>query len=335
MLLLEVVWIGLGFVLLVGGGEALVRGAASLATIMGVSTLLIGVTVVAFGTSAPELAVNILAAIDGQGSISFGNIIGSNIANIGLILGITALVRPVDVHRSMITREIPFMLVATLLIAVLASDALLGGMAPNQYSRLDGSLMFGLFVIFFVITLRVALSQRKGRKHKDPFIQDVLEEQKGEKPLPWFLATIVTLGGLVGVIYGGKLVVDASVAIAEAMSISKTVIGLTIVAIGTSLPELATCVMAVRRGHTDLAMGNIVGSNIWNILLVLPVTVIVSPFQIPEDGLIDLGVMALLSAVTLPLALHQKRITRLEGAFLLAGYLSYISWRTATAVLAA
>ena len=143
------------------------------------------------------------------------------------------------------------------------------------------------------------------------------------------------MAGLASVVYGGKLVVDSAVIIAESMNISKTVIGLTIVAVGTSLPELATCVMAVRRGHTDLAMGNIVGSNIWNILLVLPVTVLASPFDIPEDGLIDLGVMAVLSAYTLPLALRDKRITKWEGATLLCAYSAYIAWRTINAVMVA
>jgi cation:H+ antiporter len=330
MIAVELLWIALGFVLLVGGGEALVRGAASIASIFGVSTLIIGVTVVAFGTSAPELAVNILAAIDGEGDISFGNIIGSNISNIGLILGLTALIRAVDVHPSIITREIPFMLVATLLMVVLAADQVLGGTGDNAFSRIDGALMAGLFVVFFVVTWRVAMGER--RISKDPFIKEAVEEQSEEKPLAVGPAILCTVAGLVAVVIGGKFVVDSAVAVAEALNVSKAVIGLTIVAIGTSLPELATCIMAVRRGHTDLAMGNIVGSNIWNILLVLPVTVLVQPFKVPVGGLIDLGVMALITAALLPLALSKRSITRTEGGVLLLAYLSYMTWRTMTAL---
>lgn len=322
-----------GFALLIAGGETLVRGAVGLAKAMGVSTLIIGLTVVAFGTSAPELAVNVIAALEGNSGISYGNIVGSNIANVGLILGITAMVRAVDVHSQMITREMPIMLGATFLLIALTLDKHTGMEATDQLSRLDGAIMLAGFVLFMLFTIRTALKQRKS----DAMIKEMAEETESQPDMAIWLAGILTIFGLAGVIYGGKITVDGAVGIARAIGMSDVVIGLTIVAIGTSLPELVTCVTAVRRGHTDLAVGNVVGSNIWNIMLILAVTATVNPIPVPEGGMTDLWVMTALSIAILPLAIFgttkvRRTLGRGKGLIFVSVYVGYLTWRTIMAL---
>ncbi len=312
--------VGLG--LLLGGGEILVRGATALARSLGISPLVIGLTVVAFGTSAPELAVNITATLRGQGSISFGNIVGSNIANIGLVLGIAALVRPLKVQPSVVTREIPIMLGATLLAVLLASDQLLGG-AAGLVSRLDGLVLLAGFAVFLYLTVRSALRDRT-----DSFLDVATEEGKRLGPERVAQSVALTLGGLVGVVLGGQWTVTGAVGIATALGVSETIIGLTIVAIGTSLPELAASLIAVRHGQADLAVGNVVGSNVFNLLLVLGPTAMIRPIPVPAGGQGDLLVLVAVSLVLLPVTLTGQRIIRLEGAALLVGYWAYMLWRT-------
>lgn len=321
-----------GLVLLVIGGDVLVRGSVGLAKSFGISTLIVGLTVVAFGTSAPELAVNILAAIDGNGDLSFGNIIGSNIANIGLILGITALLKPVSVHPSILKRDIPIMLLATGAVIAMCYDTAwvtaTEGAAPvvDQVDRGDGIILLMIFGMFLVMTIRTALRERKG---DDPVLADREAEIKDVGPPNVWLAALLTLAGLVGVVAGGKFTVDGASAIAHALGVSDVIIGLTIVAVGTSLPELATCISAVRKGHTDIAVGNVVGSNIWNLLLILSVTSIVRAIVVPNGGYADLWMVAGLSAAMLPLAMRGERhIGRIAGLFLLIAYFAFITWRT-------
>jgi len=314
--------LGLGFLL--GGGELLVRGATALARGLGVSPLLIGLTVVAFGTSAPELAVNITAALRGQGGISFGNIMGSNVANIGLILGITARGRPLGGHRTIITRELPFLLIVTIGASLMALDFFLGEAGGEAVGRIDGIVLLICFVGFMIYTMRAAKREREG----NIFMEEV--EEAGEGPvmaLP--LAALLTVAGLAGVIGGGQWTVDGAVAIARVFGVSEAVIGLSIVALGTSLPELVTSLAAARAGHADLAVGNVVGSNLFNLLLVLGSTTVLRDVPLPEGGLIDLAVMVGLTIVLLPMAMgERRRINRFEGALLLATYLIYVGWRT-------
>ena len=248
-----------GLVILLSGGEGLVRGATSLARSFGVSPMVVGLTVVAFGTSAPELAVNAMAAIAGENEITFGNVIGSNIANIGLIVGITALVTPQVVHRSIVTRELPVMLGATLLTVALIRDSWFGG-EVEMVSRRDGVILLIAFVGFIVMTVRVALKTRD-----DPFMAEAEEDRP--RSVARVMAFALTVVGLVGVLLGSKWTVDGATQVAEALGMSQAVIGLTIVAIGTSLPELTTSLFAAAKGHADLAMGNIVGSNVFNLCL--------------------------------------------------------------------
>jgi len=302
-----------GIVILVSGGELLVKGAAALARGMGISSLVVGLTVVAFGTSAPELAVNVTAALGGKGDISFGNIVGSSIANIGLIVGATALVRPLKVHRKIILREIPMMLLAAAATLVLCLDDLLDG-AGNAFTRADGCILLLFFAVFLYYTVGEALRQRGGRK----------QEPEAARPTPVrdLLLILLGLGALAA---GGHLTVDGAVGLARGFGISEVLIGLTVVAIGSSLPELVTAIIASARGHADLALGNVTGSNIFNLLFVLGVTATLRPIAIPPGGRWDLLVMAVLTVTVLPLSINPDRsMGRGAGIVLLGTYAAYI-----------
>jgi cation:H+ antiporter len=307
----------LGLVVLLVGGEGLVRGATGLARSFGVSPMVIGMTVLAFGTSAPELAVNVNAAVKGSSELTFGNVIGSNIANIGLILGITALVQTLRIHRSIVTREIPIMLLATGLALVLG----LAGPAPHQFDVVDGSILLAAFALFLFVTVRNA-------RRDDDFIHQAEEETAEKPPLGPGLGSIVTLLGLGGVLLGSHWTVQGATGVARALGMSEALIGLTFVALGTSLPELTTSLFAALKGHADLAVGNIVGSNVFNILFILGVSAVIRPVPVPPDGgRMDLILMAAFSVVFLPLAVTQKRLGRFEGLLLFSGYAAYIAWR--------
>jgi cation:H+ antiporter len=309
-----------GLVVLLTGGEALVRGATSLARSFGVSPMVVGLTVVAFGTSAPELAVNAMAAIRGENAITFGNVVGSNIANIGLIVGITALVTPQVVHKSIVTRELPIMLLATALALVLFRDRLWGA-SSEAITRIDGVILLVGFVAFLVITVRTAVKARH-----DPFMEEA--EENRPRSVGRGSALLLTIIGLAGVLIGSEWTVSGATKVATALGMSQAVIGLTIVAIGTSLPELTTSLFAAAKGHADLAMGNIVGSNVFNLLFVLGVSTSIRELALPEGGVTDLWVMVALSVILLPFAARQRRLGRAEGAFLLVSYIAYMSWRT-------
>ena len=320
----EVVFVILGLALLVGGGEVMIRGATGLAAGLGVSPLAIGLTVVAFGTSAPELAVNINAALAGNGGVSFGNIIGSNMANIGLIVGLTALIKPISIRRSFVSRELPMMLLATVAVMIMGFDQVLGR-GPNRFSRGEGLVLLLLFLIFLFYTVGDFVRQR-GR-------HDATTLVPGEAPVSVRKAWLLTFVGLVGLVGGAELTVDSAVAIAKAAGVSDVIIGLTMLAIGTSLPELVASIMAIRQGHVELAIGNVVGSNIFNLLLVLGITNVVRPFSIPIGGHVDLGVMFLLSIMLMSVSIAgRRRIIRTEATLLLLTYFSYMIWRAAGAL---
>jgi len=315
--LIDVLLLILGLVLLTAGGEMLVRGASALARSLGVSPLVVGLTVVAFGTSAPELAVNVTAALEGQGDISFGNIMGSSIANIGLIVGATALVRPLQIHLNVIVREIPMMLLASAATLVICMDRVLGS-GEDGFSQADGAVLLLFFAVFVYYTIQDALRQRGITGH---------EERPPSKSVPFDVLLIVV--GLGGLVLGGQLTVSAAVDIARAIGVSEVVIGLTVVAIGTSLPELVTALIATSKGHSDLAMGNVVGSNIFNLLFVLGITALIRPIAMPPGGGFDLLVMIVLAVALLPLSFNPgRRIGRPAGVVLLVLYCIYIAWRT-------
>lgn len=309
---LAILYLVLGLVLLYYGAEALVRGSSSLALRLGLSPLVIGLTVVAFGTSSPELVVSLKAGLAGQGNISVGNVVGSNICNLGLILGLCALVTPVATTSQIVRMDIPIMIAVTAFATFLLSNGTL--------TRTEGTLLATLLLAYVIFSIRLARRQPA----------DALGAEFGEavKVSKRGLAVdlLMVAGGLVLLVFGARFLVDGAVIIARAFGWSDALIGLTVIAIGTSLPELATSLVAAVKKEADIALGNIVGSNIFNLLGILGITAMVTPLAESGISLIDYAVMAVFALVLWPMAYHQKRITRLEGAILLAGYAAYVSW---------
>ena len=303
-----------GLAMLYLGGEALIRGASTLASRLGVSSLAIGLTVVAFGTSAPELVVSLDAALSGANDISVGNVVGSNIANIALILGLAALLRPTLVQAKIVRIDAPIM--------IGASVALLALLADGGASRGEGSLLFLGLAAYTAFTFWEA------RRESPP----VREELASAAPGPAAsgpLAGALVLSGLALLVGGGHLLVVAAVDLALAFGIGQAAIGLTIVAVGTSLPELATSVLASLRGQGDIAIGNVVGSNIFNILGILGLTAAIHPLEMGAITWLDLGTMAALACVLTALVSLRRRLGRIEGSLLLASFVLYAGARLA------
>lgn len=271
----------IGILFLIKGAEYLVDGSSSLAKKFKVPTLVIGLTVVAFGTSMPELVVNVIASLNGNGDIAFGNIVGSNIANILLILGITALITSLKVQRSTTWKEIPFSLLAAIVLFVFASTLTLDSLALKSIFRFEGIVLLLFFMIFLYYVFELT-RQNKGQ----------LEDNKLEiKQLSSLRIAVYIIGGLVALYIGGKWTVEGAVSLAKLLGMSEYFISLTIVAVGTSLPELVTSIIAAFKKDVDLAVGNIVGSNIFNIFFVLGVSALIMPITIPLFAIIDLTVL--------------------------------------------
>jgi cation:H+ antiporter len=313
--------LGLGLAALITGGGWLVRGASALASRLGVAPILIGLTVVAFGTSTPELVVNVSAAIRGSTEIGFGNVVGSNIANIGLLLALAAIVTPLSIHRTLVIREIPMMILAAAATIVLAGGVFLGE-ESSGYSRGDGLMLLLLFTVFLYYTIGEALQQRGDPGSRD----DGVAAESDASMLEEAPFTGLIVGGLLALIIGGEVTVRGAIGVADAMGIPEALIGLTVVAVGTSLPELATTLTAARKGHGDLAIGNIVGSNIYNLLFIWGLSVSIAPSALPSGGAVDLMVMTGFSLLLLPFVMTQNRLSRLEGALMLLGYGGYVAW---------
>ena len=305
-----------GLVLLVAGAEVLVRGAAKLAAQFGIPPLIIGLTVVAFGTSAPETAVSVQAALAGSGDLAIGNVVGSNIANVLLILGLTALIAPLIVSRQLIRLDVPIMIGASLLTLALAWD--------GSLSKLDGLLLFA-GIVAYTGFLIVSAYREKNIAADDEFAKEFALHEPA-KPYAWLINLLLIVLGLVLLVSGANLLVDGAVSLARALGMSELVIGLTVVAVGTSLPELATSLLAALRGERDIAVGNIVGSNIFNLLCVLGLASMVSPAPIlvAANALaFDFPVMIGVALVCLPIFFSGYRINRWEGLLFLAYYAAY------------
>lgn len=299
----------IGSILLYFGAEGLVKGSASLATRAGISPLIAGLTIVAFGTSAPELSVSLSAALGGNSDIALGNVVGSNIFNIAVILGIAALIQPLQIHLGVIRRDIPVMIVTS---AIAFGLILYGG-----FSRLAGiGLILGLG-FYLVAAIRSGKNVSSSTDDAGIDVPPLLSKN-------WLIDTAVLLVGLGILILGSGLFVDGATTLAKVWGVSDAVIGLTVVAAGTSLPELATSVVAAFRKQSDIAIGNVVGSNIFNILGILGVTATVSPISASGIGLLDAGAMLFLGLLLLPFALTGRRISRPEGAVFLGVYGVYL-----------
>ncbi len=312
---------------LLAGARFFVDGVSSVAARLGVPPLIIGMTLVAFGTSLPELVINSLSAARGSTGLAFGNITGSCLLNIGFVLGLTALLHPLRVEPSLITREIPMLVVSVAAAAALSGDTWLEGAAVSQWGRTDGMALLLLFSIFLYYTVRDVLSSRG-----DAFVEEVREKESTSRQAAVWKQPVLMFGGLAGIWLGADGTVDRAVSIARTLGVSDALIGLTLLSFGTTLPELATCLMAVRRGHPEMALGNVVGSNIFNVLCIGGIVSVIRPVEIPAGGHADLLFVLLLSVVLLPIARHQRTVRRVEGAVLLLLYLGYIGSKMAWAV---
>jgi cation:H+ antiporter len=300
-----------GLLLLYFGGEGVVRGAASTGLRLGMTPLLTGLTIVAFGTSAPELMVSLQAALSGEGSLAVGNVVGSNICNIALVLGLATLFKPIKVDARLVRHDVPIMLACTALLVLILLDGMV--------SRLEGSLLLVLLVVFVVYTI---LDSRSPTRHVQAEFHEAVKD--GDRPLIWSL--LMGAAGLGLLVWGGKLFVSGAIGISAALGIAPAVIGLSVAAIGTSLPELATSVVAAVRGYGDMAAGNVVGSNIFNTLSVLGLTGVITPLDSGGVTYMDLGVMLVVSVVSLRLLSTHSLMERWEGGALVTGFVAYMAW---------
>ena len=310
----------LGFVLLIKGADFLVDGSASLAKKYNISNIVIGLTIVAFGTSTPELIVSLIASMNGNTEIAIGNVVGSNIVNIFFILGVSATIYPLVTKSNTIWKEIPMSLLAALLLWVMANDQLIDGDNSSLLSRIDGIVFLAFFIIFIYYTVGIAKSDTDDSPEIE--IQNIT-------PGKSFLFIVL---GLAGLIIGGKWIVDGAVALAKNLGLSESLIGLTIVAVGTSLPELAASAVAAYKKQTDIAIGNVVGSNIFNIFLILGISSQIKPLPFTGGSNIDVMVACLASIVLFVLLFVGKKhiIQKWQGLLMILIYVVYVGYLVMT-----
>lgn len=312
-----------GLFLLIVGGGLLVMGASQLAARFGISPMIVGLTIVGFGTSAPELVVNIIGGLRGESALAFGNVIGSNISNLALVLGAAGILQSIEIHGSVIRREVPLLLLVTTIMTVMALDTVLeSGTARIGIS--DAIVLLLLFTLFIYITVQDVFLLRKD----DPLLTEIEENPLVvTEPVSRFLWAYI-IAGFALLFVGGEMTVRSSVTFAVELGISTTLVGLFIVAIGTSLPELITSVIAAWRKESDLALGNILGSNFFNSLIVLPASALAGTVAIPRGGVQDLVVSWLFAAALIPIFLiGRARLGRTSGIMLLAAYAVYAVMR--------
>lgn len=311
-----------GSIFLYFGAEGLVRGSSSVALRRGITPLVVGLTIVAFGTSSPELVVSVTAAFKDNAAIAIGNVIGSNICNIALILGLAALIRPIKINLKVVKTDIIIMIGITIVLVIMI-------ITGSQLSRIEGGILFAGIIIYTSFTLYLA------KKEKIAVEDSELKVNKKK-----WMDIVFIVGGFLILVLGANLFISGAIVVARSLGVSEIIIGLSIVALGTSLPELATSVVAAIRGEGDISIGNIVGSNIFNILCILGVATLLHPIVLTGDNsmnIIDLAVMVIVSIILLPLAWSKLEISRLEGAFLLLiyfGYMFYIYTYRANEVIA-
>lgn len=304
-----------GFVVLIFGADKLVDSASSLAAKIGIPPIVIGLTVVAFGTSAPELVVNVFASISGSSEMVLGNVMGSNIFNVLGILGISALIFPLTVKTNTTWIEIPLSLLAAVCVLIVGADVFLDGAGEDVITRSDGLTLLLFFIIFLVYNLSISKS-------------DLGKDNVETESYSTGKAIVFLLLGLGGLVLGGRLIVNSAVEIAESLGLSERVIGLTVVSIGTSLPELATSIVAVRKKNVDIAIGNVVGSNIFNIFLILGISTTINPLVLNENAFLDIFVNIFVGLLLFIFLFTGKgrRIERWEGLIFVLGYIAYLAY---------
>lgn len=299
----------IGFVLLIKGADYFVEGSSNIARLLRIPSVIIGLTVVAFGTSMPEASVSITAAIEAQNELALSNVIGSNIFNLLVVVGVCAAIKPMGITRSVLKREFPFSILITVVLLLLSLD--------REVGKTDGWILLAFFVLFLIFTVKSAL------KSRNEIQLDPTEDIKQLSPL---ISGICIIGGLAAIVIGGDLVVNSAVSIAESFGLSQTLIGLTIVALGTSLPELVTSIVASRKGENDIALGNVVGSNIFNILLVLGASSALHPVAVNLFSIYDIIILIIASIVVFAFALQRKILSRMEGWIMLLGYAAFMGF---------
>ena len=314
--MLDIVFLIGGLALILLGANGLTDGAAAVAKRFHISDLVIGLTIVALGTSAPELVISTMAALGGSAEMAIGNVVGSKIFNVLAIIGVTALVMPIKVGEGTMSKEIPLVILCSFVLAFMANDVILDGGSRNIISRIDGLVLLGFFLIFLRYTFAIA---RNGNAE---------EEETKIKEMPIWKSALFIAGGLAGLIYGGQLFVDGASGIASSLGVSESIIGLTIVAGGTSLPELATSVTAALKKNPGIAIGNVIGSNLFNILFVLGCSATISPLSMGGINNVDMAVL-IGSAILFWLVgwfFKKRTITRVEGALLVICYIAYTAY---------
>lgn len=315
---MNILFLILGLGLIIGGAHFLTEGASGIAKRLRVSEFVIGLTIVGFGTSAPELVVSILSSIGGQSDMAIGNVVGSNLFNTLVILGITALIHSVEFSKNNLTRDLPFATLATVVLIIMGSDVLLGSGQTNVLTRSDGLLLLCLFSIFMVYTFMTGRAEAEAEG----------EQPTGKKRLGMPLLVLMVMIGLAGLIFGGEMFLRSATSTARALGVSESIIAVTLVAGGTSLPELATSVVAMIKRKSDLALGNIIGSNIFNIFLILGVSATIRPLTmgniLPEDlfALLATNIMMFVFAVTF----RRRAMDKPEGIISLVAYGAYVWW---------
>lgn len=316
---MDLLFLILGVVLVLWGADKLTDGATGLARRFQVNDLVIGLTVVAFGTSLPEFVTSLFAAIKGSSAISLGNVIGSNIFNTLVIVGMTALTRPIWVSKSTLAKDIPFALLSSLVFGVLCLDLWFNATDENYISRGDGLILLFFFVIFMYYTFSIARNKNEGEQVTEaPLVQEA-------SMLYWKIGLYIVLG-LVGLVLGGNLFVSGASGIAADLGVSEAVIGLTLVAGGTSLPELATSIVAARKGNSAIAIGNVIGSNIFNVFFVLGICSFISPMNATSVSLTDIFILIFSMLLMWGFASTSRKISRWEGLVMVVLYCSYVTY---------
>ena len=297
----------------------MVEGSASIAKKLNISSIVIGLTIVAFGTSAPELIVNIFASVQGNTEIAIGNILGSNIVNILLILGISAIIYPLATKENTVWKEIPLSLLAAILLGVMVNDTLIDGGTFSGLTRIDGIVFIAFFIIFLYYTFGIS---KVSGENTDLEI----------KEMSYMKSSLYIVGGLLGLVFGGKWIVDGAIKIAEGFNVSQSLIGLTVVAIGTSLPELATSAVAAYKKQSDIAIGNVVGSNIFNIFWILGLSAVINPLPFSKDSIIDI-IMTIVASLILFLIMFigkKHTVERWQGVIMILMYVGYVAYLIGT-----
>lgn len=306
----------IGFILLIKGADFFVEGASSVAKMLKVPSLIIGMTIVAMGTSLPETSVSIAASMNNQNTLAVSNVVGSNIFNLMVVLGVCAVITELKVSKDVLKRDYPFSVLCAILLLV-------AGVIGMTLGRMDGIIFLVIFAVFIFYLIKSALDARKSGEISEKE-REMNEEMEEMEDLPVWKCILYIIGGAIAIKYGGDWVVDSASVIATSFGISATLVGLTICSVGTSLPELVTSIVAARKNELDMAVGNVVGSNVFNILMVLGIAATVSPIAFLTENIIDIVVLLVFSLITWVLCVTQKKLSKKEGILMLVLYTIYL-----------